>query len=63
MDKVIKWAGTMTWKGIKPVIHLSNRIYRRGLRLTKKEMKPYEQRIQRSDRLPKWNIIIEPLSG
>jgi hypothetical protein len=35
----------------------------KGVRLTKKETKPYEQRIERSDRLPKWNIIIEPLSG
>ena len=60
VDKVIKWAETMTWKGVKPVVHLWNRIYRTGVRLTEKEMKPYEQRIQRSDRLPKWDIIIEP---
>jgi hypothetical protein len=61
VDKVIRWAETMTWKGVKPVVHLWNRIYRTGVRLTEKEMKPYEQRIQRSDRLPKWDITIEPL--
>lgn len=63
VDKVIKWAGTMTWKGVKPVVHLWNRVYRTGVRLTEKEMKPYEQRIKRSDRLPKWDVIIEPLAG
>lgn len=63
VDKVIKWAGTMTWKGVKPVVHLWNRVYRTGVRLTEKEMKPYEQRIKRSGRLPKWDVIIEPLAG
>ena len=24
---------------------------------------PIEQRIKRSDRLPKWDVIIEPLAG
>ena len=63
VDKVVKWAETMTWKGVRPVVHLWNKAYKRGIRLTRKEMKPYEQRIQRSDRLPKWDIIIEPLCG
>ena len=40
VDKVIKWAGTMTWKSVKPVVHLWNRVYRTGVRLTEKEMKP-----------------------
>lgn len=63
VGKVIAWAKTMTWKGVSPVVHLWNKKYKRGIRLTKKEMKPYERRIQRSDRLPKWDIIIEPLNG
>ena len=63
VEKVIKWAETMTWKGVSPIVHLWNRIYKPGIRLTKKEMKPYERRIRRSDRLPKWDIIIEPLCG
>jgi len=63
VGKVINWAVTMTWKGIKPVVHLWDKIYEKGIRLTKREMKPYEKRIERSVKLPKWDIGIEPLTG
>jgi len=53
----------MTWKGIKPVVHLLEKIYEKGIRLTKKEMKPYESKIQRSKSLPKWDVLIDPLTG
>lgn len=60
-EKAAGWAGTMTWKGIKPVIRLCNRIYEKGVSLTKKEMRPYEERIQRSEKLPLWDIVIQPV--
>jgi transposase len=61
VEKVIGWAGTMTWKGIRPVVRLCNKIYEKGISLTKKEMKPYEKRLRRSEKLPLWDIIIEPI--
>ena len=60
VTKTVHWACTMTWKGIKPVVSLVKKSYEKGIRLTKKEMKPYENRIERSDTLPKWDVIIEP---
>ena len=63
VDKAINWAATMTWKGIKPIVYLLEKIYKKGIRLTKKEMKPYENRIERSKALPKWDVIINPLTG
>jgi len=63
VDKVICQANTMTWKGITPVVHLWEKIYEKGIRLTKKEMKPYESRIERSIKLPKWDVTIAPLTG
>ncbi len=62
VDKVVNWATTMVWKGIKPLVCLLETIYETGVRLTKEQMKPYEDRIERSDLLPKWDITIEPLS-
>jgi len=62
VDKAINWAGTMTWKGIKPIVHLCEKIYEKGICLTKKEMKPYENRIERSNLLPKWDVTINPLT-
>jgi transposase len=63
VDKAIEWAKTMTWKGTKPIIHLCQKIYKSGVKLTVKEMKQYENRIERSSSLPQWDITIEPLSG
>ncbi len=59
--KTIKWASTMTWKGIKPFVCLWEKVYEKGIRLTKKEMLPYENRIERSKTLPKWDVLIEPV--
>jgi hypothetical protein len=56
----LKWAGTMTWKGTQPFVRLLDEVYEKGVTLTKKAMKPYEQRLQRSDELPKWSLVIEP---
>ena len=63
VHKAINWAGTMTWKGIKSLVHLWDKVYEKGISLTKKEMKSYESRIERSSKLPKWDVIIEPLIG
>ena len=63
VSKAVNWAGTMTWKGIEPVVRLVNKTYEKGIRYTKKEMRPYEKRIKRSDTLPKWDVCIEPLGG
>lgn len=63
IDKAVRWAKTMTWKGIKPVVKLWKKVYKKKVFLTKEEMKPYEDRIERSKNLPKWDITIAPLAG
>ena len=63
IDKAIEWAKTMTWKGIKPIVHLCKEIYESGVKLTSEEMEPYENRIVRSILLPKWDVTIKPVGG
>jgi hypothetical protein len=63
ISKAIDWAATMTWKGIEPVVQLVDKIYEKGVKLAKKAMKKYEDRIKRSKKLPKWDVIIEPVFG
>ena len=63
INKAVKWAKTMTWKGIKPIVHIWQKVYENGVKLTPQEMEPYENRIIRSSSLPKWDVIIEPLGG
>jgi len=50
---------TMTWKGIKPIVHFFDQSFEKGIKLTKKEMGVYEKKIKRSDDLPKWDVIIK----
>lgn len=60
ISKAVNWASTMTWKGVNPVVKLVKKSYEKGIRLTKKEMKPYDKKIERSCTLPKWDVVIEP---
>ena len=63
VKKTMDWASTMTWKGIKPIVHFCDKIYQKGVSLTKKEMRKYESKILRSYLLPKWDLIINPRCG
>lgn len=60
VETVVNWAGTMTWKGTRPVVHLLDKIYQTGVKLGKKAMQPIQQRLQRNPELPKWDIAIQP---
>jgi Rhodopirellula transposase DDE domain len=72
-----KWGGTllvslkvilhealrMTWRGQAPVVKRLHGEYPDGVRLTRAQMKPYEQRLKRSQTLPKYDITITPLQS
>lgn len=60
VETMLAWAQSMTWKGLKPIINLSQKIYQKGISLTKKEMKEIEKRLLRNPNLPKWDILIRP---
>lgn len=60
VETALNWAKTMTWKGIHPVVHLLESTYETGVRVAKKAFKQFQQRLQRSDTLPKWSVTIEP---
>ena len=57
------WDGpsTMTWKGIHPIVTLTEKTYEKGISLTKKAMKGIEKRLERHPQLPKWDILIKPI--
>ena len=60
VETMLGWAQTMTWKGIHPVVHLSQKVYKKGVSLSKEAMKEIEQRLERNPLLPKWDILIRP---
>ncbi|WP_298914413.1 hypothetical protein [uncultured Nostoc sp.] len=61
VEVMLSWASSMTWKGLHPILTLSNIVYQKGISLTKKAMKQVESRLQRNPLLPKWDILIQPI--
>lgn len=61
VEVMLSWASSMTWKGLHPILTLSNIVYQKGISLTKKAMKQVESRLQRNPLLPKWDILIHPI--
>lgn len=57
---ILQQALRMKWRGQHPVVKRLAGDYPEGIRLTKKEMKPYEARLERSKTLPKYDITIKP---
>ncbi|KAF5416437.1 MAG: hypothetical protein C5S48_02960 [Candidatus Methanogaster sp.] len=38
VDKTIRWAETMTWNGVHPAVHFIDKVYQKGVKLTKKSV-------------------------
>jgi hypothetical protein len=57
---VVGWAGTMTWKGTRPIIKLIETTYHKGVRIAKDAFEAIENRLQRHDSLPKYDVLIRP---
>jgi hypothetical protein len=60
---ILQQALRMTWWGKHPVVTSLEGDYPDGVGLSKKEMKPYEARLERSKTLPKYDITIKPKSS
>ena len=61
-EVVLQCARRMSWKGRHPIVKCLQGEYRDGVRVAAKEMKSYEARLQRSAALPKYDIVIEPVT-
>lgn len=51
----------MTWCGKHPTLKRLHGEYPAGVRISKKDMKPHEARMERSKALPKYDITIRPM--
>lgn len=62
-ETMLGWAKKMTWKGLHPVVHLSRKVYEKGIALSKAAMVAVEARLKRDPKLPKYDILINPMSS
>jgi transposase len=60
VSEVLSWAGTMTWRGRKPIVGECQMVYQRGVRVLKRAYRAIAERLQRSATLPKWSRKILP---
>ena len=63
LEVILHEARRMTWMKKHPQVKVLQGDYAEGVRLTKKQMKPYEARLLRSETLPKYDITIMPLAS
>ena len=65
-ETALRWAQTMTWQGLAPVVHLvhlTGKLYQEGVRLIGKAKQALEARLQRSPTLPWYDILIQARPG
>ncbi|MBC7965546.1 MAG: hypothetical protein H7Z17_06410 [Fuerstia sp.] len=60
VENAVAWAKTMTWRGVRPILHWLDRVYDTGVTITKAAFRPIAARLQRSPTLPKWSLTIQP---
>ena len=60
IETALEWAKTMTWRGVAPIVHLLDRVYDTGVRLSPRVFRPIAERLERSISLPKWSLVINP---
>lgn len=58
VEAVVGYASNMTWKGMSPVVRLVEKVYEKGVALTKAAMKAVEARLTRDDTLGRWFVDI-----
>ena len=63
IETVIRFASTMTWKGIHPSVELVTTTYQTGVKLSNEAMELVEARLSRATALGKWFVDIVPASG
>jgi hypothetical protein len=62
VEVVEEWAKTMSYAGKHPEVHRIETEYQKGVTLDKLEWKQLQQRLERSPTLPKWHVVIKPIS-
>jgi Rhodopirellula transposase DDE domain len=60
IEDALRWASTMTWKGITPIVTAIETQYAKGVKLSKKVFSGLSSRLCRSVGLEKWSLSIEP---
>lgn len=62
VETILKFASSLSFKDVEPVVQLVSDVYQTGVKLSQKQMQLLEKRFQRLEDLEKWFVLIEPLT-
>ena len=62
VETVLRRAGSFLWRTVRTTVTLMEGAYEKGIKVSGKEKRELERRLQRSERLPWWDITIHPLT-
>ena len=62
VETVLRRAGRFLWRTLQPTVTLLEGVYEKGIKVSGQEKRDLERRLQRSQRLPWWDITIHPLT-
>ena len=60
IEDALQWASNMSWKGIKPIVHLVEGTYERNITVPEDALNYYKKQWHSSKALPKWDVTIIP---
>lgn len=60
VETTLKFAESMTYNGKNPIVKLTEKMYKTGVKVGKKAMQKFNQFIERMPSLEKWSITISP---
>jgi len=56
----VKWASSMTWKSVNPIVEFLDKVYCNGVTLTRQAFQILNQVLERQAGIEKWSVIIKP---
>ena len=60
VETTIKFAESMTYNGRKPIVNLTKKLYKTGIKVSRKAMEKYNEFVERMPSLEKWFLTISP---
>lgn len=63
VDKTLKVAEQVTFNGINPIVHLLDKTYQAGVKVSSDEFKELQKFITRNPDLKQWDVFINPLQS
>lgn len=63
LQVILYWASRMTWQGKAPAVQTLEGEFPYVATIADKDWKPYAARLERSTRLPNYDIVIRPKTG